>query len=437
MRPTTKIKQIVLAIGDVLILYLALALTLIIRYRQLPSGETIDIHLQPFSLLFLFWILVFYIVGLYEIRRLKNNLEFFKNFGSALAINSIISVIFFYLLTNYGIAPKTNLLIFIVVVFFLEYIWRAFYNNFIGQRLPQTRALLVGKNETTSQLLIFIKQNPQLGYDAELCQEVAELIPAVSGKRVEIIVIEPELKRDPKLTALVYKYLTAGLEVVDTTSFYETLQGKLPVSDLGESWFLETIIHRRRLYDFFRIPLEILLAIVLIILLSPLLLLTALLIKLVSPGSIFFSHTRIGELGRPFTLYKFRSMVANAEKHGAEWVKDDDSRITFLGRLLRRTHLDELPQLFNIIRGELSFVGPRPERPEFVEQLKETIPYYELRQIVKPGITGWAQINYRRTVSIEEAFEKLQYDLYYVKNRSLWLDLGIIIKTIKMFFVKN
>ena len=135
-------------------------------------------------------------------------------------------------------------------------------------------------------------------------------------------------------------------------------------------------------------------------------------------------------------------MIANnpdgsAEAQGIQWAQEKDPRITPFGSFLRHTHLDELPQLFNIIKGETSFVGPRPERPEFVEQLKKTIPYYELRQLVKPGVTGWAQLNYRYGASVEDAFEKLQYDLYYIKNRSLWLDLGIIIKTIKMFFVKN
>ena len=297
MQPATRVKQIILAIGDVLILYISLALTLIIRYQQMPSAEIINLHLRPFTILFFFWILVFYIVGLYELRRLKNNLDFFKNFGTALVISAIISVIFFYLITNYGITPKTNLLIFIVVVLILEYIWRSAYNNFIGQQLPQTKVLLVGKSETTKQLLNLIKQNPQYGYNPDVCNEIEEIVSVVPGRRIEMIAIEPELKQNPRVAAIVYKYLTAGVEVLDTATLYENILGKVPVAELEEYWFLETILHRRRLYDFFRLPLEIILAFALAVVLSPLLILIALLIKLTSAGPILIKQKRTGELG--------------------------------------------------------------------------------------------------------------------------------------------
>jgi lipopolysaccharide/colanic/teichoic acid biosynthesis glycosyltransferase len=168
----------------------------------------------------------------------------------------------------------------------------------------------------------------------------------------------------------------------------------------------------------------------------------AIVIKATSHGPVIFKQVRVGEFGREFTLYKFRSMVANAADGSAEagtgavWKTANDPRFTRIGRILERTHLDELPQLINILKGDASFVGPRPERPRFVAELKEKIPYYELRHLVRPGIAGWAQLQYKYGASVEDAYQKLQYDLYYLKNRSLLLDASIILKTFKLFFTR-
>ncbi|MBZ9569449.1 sugar transferase, partial [Patescibacteria group bacterium] len=160
----------------------------------------------------------------------------------------------------------------------------------------------------------------------------------------------------------------------------------------------------------------------------------ALAIKIDSPSPMFYSQKRVGKDGKIFTIYKFRTMKAGAEKEGPRWASSDDPRITRVGKVLRAIYIDEFPQFYNILKGDISFVGPRPERPEFVKQLKKKIPYYGVRHLVKPGFTGWAQINYHYGASVEEAREKLQYDLYYIKNRSFFLDLGIILKTIKIIF---
>jgi lipopolysaccharide/colanic/teichoic acid biosynthesis glycosyltransferase len=158
-------------------------------------------------------------------------------------------------------------------------------------------------------------------------------------------------------------------------------------------------------------------------------------IKLTSRGSVIYKQQRIGKNGRVFILYKFRTMIPEAESDGPKWAEEQDERVTIIGRFLRRTHLDELPQLINVIKGDLSFVGPRPERPEFVEHLKKKIPYYEIRHLIKPGITGWAQINYKYASSIDDTYEKLQFDIYYIKKRSIVLDILILLKTIKTVFI--
>ncbi|MFA4827508.1 MAG: sugar transferase, partial [Candidatus Shapirobacteria bacterium] len=176
------------------------------------------------------------------------------------------------------------------------------------------------------------------------------------------------------------------------------------------------------------------LSLVLFSVILPISLIIFLLIKLTSKGPAIYKQIRTGKKENEFILYKFRTMYLDAEKHGPQWSRENDARITPVGKILRYTHLDELPQLINIIKGDISFVGPRPERPEFVAILKEKIPYYEIRHLVEPGVTGWAQINYRYGSSIEDAYEKLQYDIYYLKNRSFVLDFLIVLKTIKSVF---
>ena len=155
-------------------------------------------------------------------------------------------------------------------------------------------------------------------------------------------------------------------------------------------------------------------------------------VKLNSPGNVFYTQKRIGKGGQMFWLLKFRSMVQDAEKDGAKWAEKEDTRITKVGNFLRKSRLDELPQLWNVLKGEMSFIGPRPERPEFVRELEKQIPFYQTRHLIKPGLTGWAQINFPYGASVEDAMEKLQYDLYYIKHRSLVLDFGVVLKTIKI-----
>jgi exopolysaccharide biosynthesis polyprenyl glycosylphosphotransferase len=168
------------------------------------------------------------------------------------------------------------------------------------------------------------------------------------------------------------------------------------------------------------------------VLLLPLMVIVGLIIKLDSPGPIFYSQLRTGLYGKPFRVYKFRSMYQDAEKKGAQWAIQRDPRITRVGYWLRVLRIDELPQIWNVLSGEMSLIGPRPERPEFDVKLKEAIPYYEMRYLVKPGITGWAQVLYPYGASLEDAYEKLAYDLYYIKNYSLWLDMVIVLKTIRV-----
>ncbi|MEW5744189.1 MAG: TIGR03013 family XrtA/PEP-CTERM system glycosyltransferase [Nitrospirota bacterium] len=225
-----------------------------------------------------------------------------------------------------------------------------------------------------------------------------------------------------------------GVDVLDAPSFYEDITGKLLIENITPSWFIfcgelkltQPKRAAKRLFD-------IAAALVGCILAAPLAPFIALLIKLDSKGPVLFRQVRMGEQGKLFTLYKFRTMRQDAEKSsGAVWAQQDDPRVTRIGRFLRTSRLDELPQLFNILRGDMSLIGPRPERPEFIEGLSKIIPFYSQRHAVKPGLTGWAQIRYPYGSSVDDAIEKLRYDLFYIKHMSMLFDIGIILETIKV-----
>jgi exopolysaccharide biosynthesis polyprenyl glycosylphosphotransferase len=226
-----------------------------------------------------------------------------------------------------------------------------------------------------------------------------------------------------------------GIPVYTLPDVYETFWYKLPSSLLQDKW-LAFSNGFNLIPGYFSMRLkrimDVILILFLLVLVSPLLLFVALLIRLDSPGPVLYSQLRSGFYGKQFRVYKFRSMYQDAEKRGAQWASQRDSRITRVGYWLRLLRIDELPQIWNVLCGDMSLIGPRPERPEFDVKLKEAIPYYEVRYLVKPGITGWAQVMYPYGASVEDAYEKLSYDLYYIKNYSLWLDIAIAFKTIRV-----
>jgi sugar transferase (PEP-CTERM system associated) len=224
-----------------------------------------------------------------------------------------------------------------------------------------------------------------------------------------------------------------GVRVEDVNTLYERLTGKLLVEDIRPSWFIFSDGFRAsRLTRRTKRTFDLVLAFVGSVLGAPLMALTAVAVWLETGFPVLYRQDRVGENGRVFTLYKFRSMRRDAERGTPVWASTDDDRVTPVGRFIRKTRLDELPQLWNVLHGDMSFVGPRPERPFFVAQLSQQIPYYEQRHAVKPGITGWAQVKYRYGASFEDALEKLRFDLYYVKHLSLAFDLSILFDTVKV-----
>lgn len=440
MNLAVKLKQALLAAGDVFVLYASLIAALFIRYNGLPK-EVLNIHLGPFTIIFAIWLTAFYIGGLYDLRTLKNDMNFGKRFLSLLLINAALSVIVFYFIPAFGITPRTNLFVVVIIAGLAWYFWRTLCNNIFSAGSPTNRILMIGYNKPVEELVNHISQNPQLGYEINFWmkeglqdKELDHLAQIILSNKINLIVIPAHIKKNSKAARLIYKNLLLGIEVWDLATLYENVFQKLPLAELEEVWFLENLAKSHKVYEFFKRPIEILLAAVLTIVLLPIGLVLALIIAATSGLPVIFRQKRTGRQESEFMIYKFRTMKTDAEKDGPQWAGPNDQRTTFIGNILRKSHLDELPQLINIIKGELSFVGPRPERPEFVSQLKKEVPYFELRLLVRPGISGWAQINYKYGASVEDSYEKLQYDLYYLKNRSLAFDFLILLRTIKYFF---
>lgn len=247
---------------------------------------------------------------------------------------------------------------------------------------------------------------------------------------VDQVIVDPELASDARVTDAILASLEAGCRVTDQPTFVEKLHGEVPADAIGMQWLLMADVSTAGGYDAGKRVLDVLAASIGLSVTLPFWPLVAACIRWDSPGPILYSQRRVGRHGREFTIYKFRTMRDDAEANGAQWASVGDSRVTRLGRFLRKSRIDEIPQFWNILRGDMSLVGPRPERPEFVADLSKRIPHYRQRHLLQPGLTGWAQINYRYGASVEDAHRKLCYDLYYLKHRSFELDAAIMIRTI-------
>ena len=437
MSPTRKF---ILLLTDVFALYAALFLTLISRYGQSEFVMRWQGHLLPFSLIFVAWLLIFDLFDLYWQKSLVNYNALANRLILAVGTSVLASIVLFYLFNSFfELTPKTNLFIFAGVFAVLDYLFRAFFRKVAAAR--PSPAILIGDSTRTREMAAFLDQNPHAGYRvAEWLHDSAakdlEALPArIRETGAYTIIIEPRLARDPQVVKDLYRLLPLGVTIFNFPDFYELMFERVPLEELEESWFIEHVVTRRPFYDRVKRVVDIFLSFFILVALSPLTIVIAFLISLTSPGPAVFRQKRVGRNDREFELYKFRTMntVTGGTDGTPAWTEKNDTRITGFGKFLRATHLDEIPQLWNILRGDISFTGPRPERVELAREFS-AFPYYEIRHVVQPGLTGWAQINYRPSASLEEAHTKLAYDIYYVKNRSFLLDLAIILKTIKYFF---
>jgi sugar transferase (PEP-CTERM system associated) len=255
---------------------------------------------------------------------------------------------------------------------------------------------------------------------------------------IDRVIVAMEDRRDSMPVRELLNLRLCGVVIENSSTLMERLTGKLQLDGLNPSTLIFTEGFRMNDSEqLFRRLLSLAVSLTALLICLPFLPLIILMVRLSSPGPILFSQTRVGQRGRLFTAYKFRTMRKDAEAQGAVWATKDDPRVTTAGRIMRNTRIDEIPQLWNVLRGEMAFVGPRPERPEFVQWLSREIPFYDLRHMIRPGITGWAQVRYRYGASLEETKRKLEYDLYYVKHQSIGLDLLIMFETIKTIILRR
>ena len=376
---------------------------------------------------------MYFIEGLYTLKT-YNPANLSISLLRSIVLSVLVSVVIIYIapLKTNGITPKTNLLLVATLSLPLVYAWRRFFFSYFSGDKRLRNTFIVGSKETIDIVQHEINNKPHLGYKI-VASSTLDGHPVRIPEGVELIAVERNMTKESDLYQSIFGLLGSGVEVMDLAKFAEQVSGKIPIRSIDESWFIEYCGHQdSRSYDVIKNLIDRTTALILFIMLIPMALVLLPILLIVHGRPIFFNQVRTGLNNTPFTLYKLRTMVIDAEKNGVQWAKPGDARITPLGKILRKTRLDELPQLINILKGEMSLVGPRPERPEIIEkQLAPNIPYYNLRHLVKPGVTGWAQVTFRYGFSQEDSKEKLQFDLYYVKNRNIWLDVLVVIKTIK------
>ncbi|MFP4451852.1 MAG: TIGR03013 family XrtA/PEP-CTERM system glycosyltransferase [Desulfobacterales bacterium] len=327
--------------------------------------------------------------------------------------------------------------------------WRFTYFRLLEHRIFDVPVALVGTGRFAGQIASAIedkkdsghrvvayvgdKDSPSVRTGLPVYKDVGELRNLCENRDVEKIVLALDERRGGMPMGELIDYKFMGIEILDAVGFYEKLTGKIMVERVNPSWMLFSEgFYVGRMTRTLKRLIDISAACGMFVVSFPVFVLTALAIGAESRGGVFYRQERVGENGRVFNMIKFRSMYSDAEKDGPVWASDGDSRVTRVGGLIRKTRIDELPQLINVIRGDMSFVGPRPERPVFVSELAEKIPFYSIRHVVRPGITGWAQIYYPYGASEEDALRKLEYDLYYIKNLSIGMDLATIFQTVKV-----
>jgi len=327
-------------------------------------------------------------------------------------------------------------------------VWRLYASRYQRQQIGKARWLVAGTGEKAVRLYRDFQKahaEAELSFLSDATPNHDNALPRVVGTMDDLdtvlnqdwsgVIVAPMSPMSETLIQKLMKTRFSGLRVYDLADFYEQRGFKVPVMHTQRGWLLFAhgfdLLHSALALRLKRL-LDIAVSVILLIVCIPIMLIIALAVRLESRGPALFRQTRTGLNGKEFEILKFRSMVVDAEKAGPQWTSARDPRVTKVGRILRVLRLDELPQLINVIKGEMSFIGPRPERPVFIRELEKQIPFYDLRQLVRPGITGWAQVMYAYGASMDDALEKLQYDLYYIKNYSLLLDFAILLKTLRV-----
>lgn len=446
MSSLIKKEVIILFFGDIFFFVFSLWLSLFVRFAEIPSADRFITHLIPFSILFVVWIFVYFIAGLYEKHTLILKSKLPNVIFNAQVVNSIFTIIFFYTVPTFRISPKTILFIYLFISFICTLLWRLYGDLLFGSQEKQS-ALLIGSGDEMKELLHEVNNNNR--YNISFLSSIdignvsainvqEDIITTVYSNEIKIIAIDFSHENTARLLPHLYNLIFSKVRFIDSHRIYEDIFDRIPLSLVTYSWFLENISATQSFtYDFLKRLMDIALSLFLGVVSLAFYPFVFVAIKLDDGGPIFISQERVGKDGKNIKLYKFRSMSRNE----VDLVSSKENKVTAVGNVLRKSRIDELPQLWNVFRGDVSLIGPRPELPSGVAIYDKEIPYYNIRHLIKPGLSGWAQIHQENHPhhgpEVTLTREKLTYDIYYIKNRSFWLDIKIALKTIKALLSRS
>jgi len=434
-------KPLILFIGDLIIFYFSIWLTLLLRNWAMPDLGSLLNHLEPFSILFIFWILIIYIAGMYD----RINLVMSKKLSSILfntqVINIVLAIIFFYFIPVFTITPKTFLFIYLVISLILLIIWRLWIYPHITKTARQ-KVFLIARGDEMMELIDEIN-NGNHGYyfsdylnldKVENVDIQNDVIQKIYENDFKTVIIDTQDDSIIPFLSSLYNLMFAKVNFIDMHEVYEYVFGRIPLSLVKHGWFLKNVTTESyEIYDGVKRFFDIVIGLILFILSIPFYPIIIALVKIGGGRKIFFIQNRIGQDNKKISIYKFRTMTEDENIA--------DRKITKMGNFLRVFRLDEIPQLVNVIKGDLSLVGPRPETPELVNLYKENISYYNVRHLIKPGLSGWAQIyqtnHPHHQADIDNTKIKLSYDLFYIKNRSFFLDFKIGLRTLQIIILRK
>ncbi|HWT46733.1 MAG TPA: TIGR03013 family XrtA/PEP-CTERM system glycosyltransferase [Vicinamibacterales bacterium] len=437
--------------GELLLIFGSVALA-----ASVQDGHDLAANIWKIALVTAICQLCLYYNDFYDLTVVHSSRELVVRLLQAGGAASILLAALYFLLP--GLIIGNGIFVSSLFVFLIAILaWRMAFNQLFGRLRLEERVLVVGTGETARKVARQILDQHDFAYrvigfiddDASRIGErivnpgiigtPADIDRLVAAHQIDRIVVGLTDRRGKLPIQELLRAKMSGVRVEDATTTYERVTGKILIDDLRPSWLIFSDGFRvSRVSRLMKRAIDLSLSLLMAVATLPLMVLTAALVWIEDGRPIFYRQERVGENGRPFVLSKFRSMRKDAEQGGRPvWAKDGDERVTRVGRFIRTTRLDELPQLWNVLRGDMSFVGPRPERPFFVDELSRQIPFYQQRHAVKPGLTGWAQVKYRYGSSLEDAMEKLRYDLYYIKHLSVFFDLTIVFDTVKVVLFRK
>ena len=440
---------IILIVGDILLFNFALWVTLLIRYVEIPTMERLALHVPPFLIFSAVWLGIFFILGLYDKHTNLLKKLLVSRIIYAQIINVVVASVLFFTIP-FGITPKLNLVIYLVISTAFLSVWRLWLvPNFRNKR--RQKAILIADGDEAVELADEINNNDRYSYyfsriiDEEMLAKTenfeSKILSLIERDKIDLIVANPRGNTIKTFLPTLFdlSFLRFKLTFIDFNRLYEDTFDKVPVKALKYEWFIANISQSKKtLYDSLKRTMDFLGALMLLVPTAVAFPFIALAIKLEDKGDLFYTTTRVGQFDEPIEIYKFRTK--NGADSGSEALKSElvDTKV---GTFLRKTRLDELPQLINVLRGDLSFIGPRPEMPALAEVYAKEIPFYNTRHFLKPGLSGWAQINDldapRGGVDIARTTSKLSYDLYYLEQRSIVLDAHIALKTLATLILRT